>query len=492
MIRRPLLRSLTLSIILSAVGTMNAQTLITVDMGANAKLDLSALDSLDDGDQYQVKVIGVNLNLYKVVVNGRDSSTAKPLAFPAFGDIAVDAISTLVGGVSLVTSASEPLPFVPVTDTKGQIKMYSNMPALDAVHKYAQSLKGTVKPDPVRDFMRQLLAQRSSNISGLAKDLNGIKQRIDAINLKVQQRSYALRGLEKPIATTNTIDTHLNDIAIIRLELLQKQGEVNALQQELADWGRYQLILDLYSRDKDVKTDADNIGKALEALASNASAQLVSIDPANTSKLLDMLHTLELNAGKDYISMPFQYNGGEGKITIALVPTESGSRLPSYSSAYKFPAPSCTYWGITGGAYAAGLYSEAFSTSTATSIIGGDTLATYSLVDEDVKRYEIGVYSLLTVGWNLGVNSPVGFHFVVGPGVGIAEKVRARMLLGGGFSFGREHSIVVNGGVMAGYVDRRSAAFAKDGPYSAPADKPITVAKLDESWFVSLGYLFKF
>jgi len=50
----------------------------------------------------------------------------------------------------------------------------------------------------------------------------------------------------------------------------------------------------------------------------------------------------------------------------------------------------------------------------------------------------------------------------------------------------------VNGGVMAGYVDRRSAAFAKDGPYSAPADKPITVAKLDESWFVSLGYLFKF
>ncbi len=471
------IRTVLIGAALILTAEVNAQKVVTLNMGTHQLTGLDSLNGLKEGETYLVNVTGVNLNLYRVKVNGRDSSIATALTFPGFGNVATDVLAKLAGGLSLSSASHSSINQVYPAAT--------NFHALTQTRKFqdllGEYMMNVQKEDSLKKLMLAMLPKYNADIKILALDLTKLKVRIDNIALAVQKQSYKLRQM-KPEVPDTTVDRFLVLLADVRQEVVAKQEGVQQLQLDFALWNTKAGVIELL-KDKDTKSDAEALGKAMGELASTSTQLLTSIDATNTAKVLDPLFALQQMAGKPYTSAPFQYHGGDGKIDITVEPVEKDSRLPSYHADYSFPARPKMYWGVSAGFYGASLYSDAYSTLV-------DTADSYSIVQEHVDHHEIGVDALFTFGSRIGEKVPIGLHVVVGPGVGIAEKVRPRVLLGLGLSFGERNKVLLDGGFIAGWVDRRSAAFESEGPYKTHAGDAITVSKLDSSFFLSLGYFF--
>jgi hypothetical protein len=76
-----------------------------------------------------------------------------------------------------------------------------------------------------------------------------------------------------------------------------------------------------------------------------------------------------------------------------------------------------------------------------------------------------------------------------GPGVTITDKVRARLMIGTGLAFGRNHTVLIDAGYIAGYTEQLSAIYQNNlNPAVAPGS--VTVSKLSSGFYFSLAYLF--
>ena len=87
-------------------------------------------------------------------------------------------------------------------------------------------------------------------------------------------------------------------------------------------------------------------------------------------------------------------------------------------------------------------------------------------------------------------NDDFGYHGSFGVGVNIGENIRPRLLLGIGFSKGKTHSIALDFGLIAGYVDVKSNAVDLNTTYTVKPEN-LTVIKLKLGGFASIGYIFR-
>jgi len=436
---------------------------------------LAALDKLRWGSLYVVQVDSVNLNLYRVSVDHKDTVSGSALAFPEFGSVAGDALSKLVSGVSMSTKAS-------VKEGESEKTMFN----LGRVDLLAKAEKEDAKKYKQR--YQEMLAQRSLDISMHADTLQVILSECQSLATDVMEGSLALRKLVVDTPYTSVAADYYKMFRAKCLDLLKQQREISALQNDLAQWNLHHRSVALFESDKDVKADADKVAAALTQLATNAAEQLKSIDALNLAKLIDPLHALELNAGRDYVSFPLQYRRGTGELNVKVFPIDSASRLPTYNLKYEFPSQGAWYFGVSGGLHWSGLNSDAYSRRATKDVVFGDTVDVFTVVQENSLRREFGIQSLLTVGGKFG-RGKVGFHGVVGPAMVISDNLRPRVMAGVGLSLGQEQNLVLDFGLVAGYVDRLSAVYQDGGPF-VQSDDPLVVSKLDNSWFFSLGYMF--
>jgi flagellar motility protein MotE (MotC chaperone) len=477
-------------------GTGSEAIVIELDMNDSCKgPDLSCLESLEKGEYYRVRISHLNLNLYKVSVNGKDSSTATAVNFPTFGDFGLDAISTLVGGVGSVVSK------VTTYADKGVASvdelMQSNTPGgADQINAKRRAMglysdvAAFVPTDPKMHDIQKRLNAFSRDIGASTETLIQLKTTIDSLQLAVQLRMLELKRVSAPPSGGIDYKNALDRVLVLRNRLQKEQKEIANAQKTYQAMLDEEGVMKLIESDKDTKALNDRIAAGFGKLQGTITEAIASMDASKSATMLEGLQVLEANAGHIYVSAPIQYNGGDAQVDIVIAPLKGEYNLQSYNTSFKFPLKDPSYVGVSAGFYGCSLYNDAFSTSSRTLISGGDTSQVYDLVNEESVRKEVGADLLFTYGRKCKDGGSFGYHAVIGPGVSLAETVRPRLLVGGGVSLGKEHMLMLNVGAIVGFVDRRSNAYPTDGPYSGEPSNP-TVARLDGSLFFSVGYLFK-
>ena len=189
-----------------------------------------------------------------------------------------------------------------------------------------------------------------------------------------------------------------------------------------------------------------------------------------------------------YYSLPLQFTKEQTFLSINITPRkkdDTTSDDQSYSTRLAFPFSKKGY-NVTGVSYyCSGLYDETYSIQKPT-----DTTSIYNR--EPGSTREAGISVMYKAGTKM-IGDWFGGHVSIGVGASIANNIRPRILYGLGISIGKKHMFSFDFGGISGMVDRLSSAVDLGKAYSAKQlPSPITKQILETSYFLSLGYLFRF
>ncbi len=517
---------------------------VVVDLSpCAAPPDLSLMKNLKKGDYYRVRVKGVNLNLYRVSLNGRDTTTTKPVDFPTFGLFGVEALSALAAGAGNLTAlAAQAAPTAPVNvlpleeiiaeHAAGQVDLAPAQQEVDglvatapAAFKSAMTKAMANETDgrKVRVFLH-VWDQAKAAIKLTAEDYKRLQRMATAERMKeeldaLEQQAHAVIGI-KDATDRKTLDAHR---FILRTKLAQPDA---AFAPQLADrhfsldgladgylahradlvearsrararaeaYGTYYTgNKEAIAGDDDLKDLHGRVTEGQKKLGSTLDEAIAALSVERVTEFLGTLVLLGNNHEQDYLSAPLQYNGGAGTIALRVDPLEGAkTNLSGYGTTLRFKDDAPSYTGASFGFFVSGLHDEAYSVlKTTTQVNDSTTKDEFTLVSESPGKAEFGASALFMFGRKCEGRDWLGYHFALGPGVAIGDKARARLLIGPGLSFGRKHMLMVTAGAVFGHVQRLSTVYAVDGKYTERPEDP-TTTRLKGSGFFSLGYLFKF
>lgn len=445
---------------------------------------------IKEGDFYQIKVTGLNLNQYSVVINSEDTIYSKPMDFPTFGTLDLSSLSGLVG--NLATSVSS-------TDSVTK--------ELDDVSEDAKSMKSIF--ERFNDI--------ESTFGSLIKDRNDDKNESKSIELKIDNQvrevhAQSAKFLANLIVTNETIDKLKFNYTAYGI-LSHTQEDASAYKPDIMDdLKAYETIRETLGKQKKaaqsnidslkkfVETDEikrfladtknvaykDKLTKAQESLdkaKGKISKALGMVSSENIDK--QMRAVFNLYADREFVSLPIQFNGEQAKLSMKFIPKDTTNALQPYElSPIVFPARKF-YWSVGTSLYHAKLRTERVGTE---KVQVNDSTTQYKLLSEDPLEAEIGTALMIKAGYN--VWSWFGLHGTVGTGLSLGQKVQPRMMLGAGISIGNKNALTVDFGSIGGYVDRvsKNADFIKNY-----VEKPeVLINELKFSSFWSVGYIFKF
>ena len=467
-------------ILLSYRALPMAQTQVVVNLQDGTVQGLDSLEKLQKGDHYKVEVNGVNLNLYRVVVEGTDTLTSKAVAFPTFAIPGLAELTTLSSNIGALA-----------TQVNSTIAPHNNniMPNNLQYDSLLLSFKGEKEDQNQTNIIRIKLNEYAVIHDRYNDSLRVLRYCIDSILWKLKLRSLELRSVA-PIAITGTsYDQFIAQLEHLRLRVANGQKVVLNGSKELSQFTALQPVKKLIGQHDDIEAFHKEVAEKLTVLVGKYDAAFATVNVTTMDPLLEQLKILDGNYGFSYCSIAFQYKGGEGRIKVSATPVNPAMNLPAYATTYRFPLKRKRYVGVSAAFYFSGMYNQAFSTITGVDLISnGDTTDGYLIKEEKVAKNEIGVAALFTYGWSIK-SSNCGIHLTVGPAVSLADKVRPRLFTGVGLACGKEHLVLFNLGYLTGFSERRSVIYPDEGPYEGTSGSP-TYSKLTGSWCVTLGYLF--
>ncbi|GGI49362.1 hypothetical protein GCM10011425_05740 [Mucilaginibacter galii] len=441
---------------------------ITYDM-ATKTIDISnkkKFKKLTRNDFYQIKVKNINQSLYKVSFQSVDTVISKALQTPTFGNFEIDAITKLIGGLSPLSTS--------IVKSQYQMEeLYSSMEGLKTMAK--APLNKSIKPQ---------LERHQNLLKNYLSNLQHIKASIDLIQLSVYQFELNALLLDTHNNCKPTTDycTALQDILAIRRDIDGLNAQLKASQKEYLSFSEVNA--------NDIEKDYADVDKEVKAaytgLITATAETLAAINADKTRELLSRMLIAQNNSATEYTTFPIQFTVERAKISLIVSPRKDDYLLQTYTSNLMIPFVQKSYTAVGISFYGAGLHDEVYSTL-GTPV--NDSVTNYTLVNENASKQEIGVAALLRFGTKLDDKEFYGIHASIGSGISISTKVKPRMLLGAGLSFGKMHMFTVDGGLIAGYVDRLSAAANERAVYVKP--EPVMVSKLKAGGFISFGYLFR-
>jgi hypothetical protein len=452
----------------SSRGTINSKYIIY--KFDNKTLIKPDLQSLRPDGFYQVVVDSINLNLYKVTVNTKDSTIAVPLQMPTFTGLDLEGITKAIAGISPTTTTVNKTVTVDAMVTKGNKGMGSK--------SYIVSQRGKVYPK-MEEVKKQLNLFKS--------DLEKVKTKIDELYFKVYQTQLNELKISPDLAGSFEYNAALKEISDIRASIPVFQERVNTSLKDYTDFTEVPEHkkeisdhIDLIAADKAI---TESFTKILTACADASTA--VSADKGK--ELLTGLIVSENNAGMMYVSLPIQFKKDQATMTLTIEPRKPEYGLGTFKEQLVFPLQKSFYAGVGISFYGTSLHDEAYS------VIGtplNDSVNTYKPKAENFTKAEVGIAALLRLGFKHGADGAFGYHLSLGPGVTLGSKIKPRLLIGPGLSFGRKHMLTIDAGAIFGYVDRKSTTVELDQSYQIKPDN-ITVSKLNAGAYFAIGYLFR-
>lgn len=191
-----------------------------------------------------------------------------------------------------------------------------------------------------------------------------------------------------------------------------------------------------------------------------------------------------------FTSLPYTLKGDITKLNIEIAGIDPTKTPQPYATTIELERNPNRLWAFTTGVYLSSLASHDFSILTnvrpnATDPAKVDTL-NYSILQEKNNKVSIGINALMNFGGYFGT-SEVGGFVSFGPGLSLEKAPQLRLLLGGGFLFGRANKVALSGGLILGSVKRLATNYTLSETYT-PAPVDITRDRFKTGWYVSFGY----
>lgn len=444
--------------------------------------------SLERGDYYRLLIRCINPALYKISIGAVDTSSTKAMPPPTYAGTGLADLTTLASSVSALGGILGS----GVTADKAfkSAKIREDTVDFDTAFYPELFDKKVVRPkrDDSSEEAKRLLDAYLTELEAYQSQLGSIKDSVQAILLAADYytlRARLEKGSSKPasVKTLEKLDTRLRNVRarVFALEAKSRQAADNYTTLSAPYKALINETPGLKAKNEKALAASQELAKGIEAAKGSVSAE-------NTRTLLDGLVNVINSSPHYYLSLPIQLTKDQTQLKINITPRDEKLAVQSYSTKLLFPLQLKNFWGVSTGFYGSWLRNDAYSTRILLNP-RGDTAA-YEIVKERPGRAEFGVSAMLRYGRQLSSGSfPVAIHGGFGPALSIADKVRPRLMVGGGVAFGRRHKLLLDGGLIGGYVDRKSQVFDTN-PVPTKPDK-ITVSRLDVQGYIGLHYLFQ-
>ncbi len=468
---------------------------------------IKKLDCLKSGELYTVTV-KYNPLQYSVVVNHTDTIKSEKLELPV---LSLASLDWLTKTLTTVSSLALNVMTQKNQDVEQPTTAISFGPALN------------LRPDTVREGSKTRSKKRknrsvdddSDNHSGnvyILKQREYLASTFDSIGKLAEEVKSELlvlskKSLELSSKYYNRINGYPEDAEMKDCAAMWKHLETSfdkAIQhRKTIDNHRGQLLK--MRIDSSYKRHSNNepwlveqSDLALRLLSDLQSATDTIIAESSPKKFLPLceplVHAIAANAKKEHTTLPIQYRGGEGTLTVKFVPRNPQHMLPIYETSYRFAERRLGFFGVMTGPYCAfGLGNTSFSTVRRDNSSGvSDTTSSFRYVTEtDSQTAEVGALSMVAIGSRFKEDCPLGVFLGVGPGLSLtSDRLRFRLGLGVGLTIhATDHHVVAIGATgILGNSLRQSKSIDTTTDYKGAPTSGV-VDQLVSSLALSVGYL---
>ncbi|SIS45591.1 hypothetical protein SAMN05421789_101241 [Kaistella chaponensis] len=464
--------------LLTTFTTTFAQKIIKVDFKDKTIDSLNEIENLKLGELYKIEIDHVNLNLYNVVLNKKDTIYKSAVKFPTFELVNLGGIGDLLSKINLNSLS---------TKREDSSKIRTDI-----------KIKNNITYDNLEIVVEKRIRKEKMELEKYYSKINKYNDEIDELNLKIQNHLLSYSVLDRTNSTFSqlnsgfTIDKILNESTAIRNNIKNLKAEIEKEKFEYLQFRTESGKVEIIAKNPKLKDADQYITDAYTKTVTDVGLVYQTINAEKVTTLLKSIILLDNNSNERFVSLPQQLNGNETQIKIQIIPAATDSNLPSYSTVLKFTQKQKFFTGMSMSFYYAGFNDEIYSTTAITT----GTNTNYRLVNENNSKGETGVVSLLHFGCKPWINNAtnlkdLALNIVIGPALALTKNVRPRVAVGGGLSYGRKNMITLNALYMAGYIDKKSTAYDLNTDYSV-APTNITVSKLAGSFALSLGYIYEF
>jgi hypothetical protein len=467
--------------------SLNAQVK-TMEINFKTKEVISLPESINKYDFYRLKISNINLNLYKVSIDHKDSSVNSTVEFPTFEAMGLDGLTKMLANLTPLTSISQ------VAKTLGKDKEKFTDLTLEQKTMEINRENGIMDKGELLTITinKNVIEEINKNIYYLQQQGYRLKKfnfSFDSLNLKVQNLYLSYFASDPAVGSLLRNNLKYSDIlSTSQMYQTKIRTFIDMLEKSSLSY------LDFFSKNKPVinaDTSLRNTDKALKvayaATIDSAYKMYQIFGTKNVSEWLTSIIHLENNCNTDYLSLPFQLKGDMTTLNVSIEQKKDEYGLPKYQTDLFFPTNQKMFIGTGISFYWSTLHNEAYSVK-ATTI---DSLTTnYSIVSENSPKMEIGIATLLHFGGKVK-NSNLGLSGTIGPAISISPIVKPRLTIGAGISYGKRQMVAIDFLGIGGFVDKKSEVYSVNEIYNVKPEQ-ITVSKLSFGWGISLGYIYKF
>lgn len=432
------------------------------------------------GKLYRVVIENINTNLYQVSINKNDSIIPQTnLPEDLFSLINLESINKLIAQIPIINGAKGSA----ATGTENLLNLFEKHSVGPENKTPPSNMDSLLAANPILF----LLMPHFKNIANNQEDLAVIKGSLEEMKTFIYTYQL-LEGIQDVNSDLyrSTSEQREIDVEELATGFINIRGYLKQTKDNIkADYGRYftsirPLIID--TREDTLNGYSTRI-KEIHEEQLNLLAKIDStISPETYKTLAQLLLNIKNNEDNEYCSLPLQFNGDFQVLSIKITPRVSSSHLQSYETEFTFPFQTKRdFWAISiGGYHSASLYDQDF--------VVEEAEGTFTIRKEKTGNFEVGANAMISMGQLFKANGSVGWHTGIGSGVSIGDKIKPRIMLGGGLVFGNKgNKLLFDGGVVMGSVDDISSLYEVDTPYSVqPQNVKISTNKA--GFYLSLKY----
>lgn len=454
------------------------------------KKKLYKLPKIEEGKFYQVQIDDINMNLYSVTVENKDTVITSDVTFPTFEILGLETLEEMF---DVLSSASLPSVlaeknFADTVDSNKIIKLNGEKKTEKEVRAKLQDIT-----EKLNNYVTELDTEKIK-ILKFAMEIDTLMLDVQtmALSYLVERDKTWQQELKNDLGFRKFIEAseeYRNKVYRLLTKLKQKRTE----------------YLDFYESNNEIiddsselrKTD-DSIKKAFNAAINQLDKTFQAINAEKVSEWLNSIIHLDNNKERTYRSLPIQLKGDFTDLSIDIKPKDEKFGLPSYHTNLRFPYPPKWQIAASTGIYRSFRFSDDAYSISATKI--DSTSAEIEIKDENPSNWEIGTAALFH--WNLSniinfldFSEKLQLQITMGPAISLTKPVKPRMLFGGGAAFGDKHKLTLNILLVAGNVDRLSKNYSLSEAKEVSIDQipnNVTVSKFKWGWGLSVGYMYNF
>ena len=437
-----------------------------VPTGTDKEITSKGMNDIKPGESFYIEIKDFDPYLYNVELEYGDTTFTSAIDIPSLTTLNLSSLRDLVSIVS-----------------------NGNIQEGQAIIANAQAPDPAAAPDPCHVSAKDILRDKKQYddiISNQTTILDNIKNSVVEFILeaKLLDTDYTMPDKVFILSTQHTMKvirasavlakTKFNGIAT---DLTKAETSLKSCEKAEANVEKKKKITEALTSIAKSKILITASLKAADELISVTSADKIE---AHISPLINIINS----KNKDYKSFPIQMLSNRIDLKINLVPRDTTMTLFSYSTRVSYPENSKNVIGIGSMFY----YSPG-SLEERISFVPTDSTGFKTVSEDDVKG-EIGFSTAFTWGGKFTNKSSLGWHLFVGPGISVSKTPRIRALIGGGFSIGDNHNLILNYGAIFGYYDRISNAVTQTSRFETIPENNGIISNFNIYPFLSVGYLF--